>query len=145
MNWTVSNLTELSLIAREICRQFPGGAVVGLRGPLGAGKTTFVRAFVESLGYSDRVASPTFVLHQKYRFNDRTIDHFDLYRVEKVTEQDLIEIGYFDALNENRKLNGYCFVEWPERVDAASLLELDVSLELSLLADGTREFRMVLL
>src|SRR5882724_9260492 len=70
---------------------FPG-AVIGLIGPLGAGKTHFVRAVAEGLGVDDSrvVTSPTFVLIQEYA-GHLPIFHFDAYRLHGDAE--FLELG----------------------------------------------------
>jgi tRNA threonylcarbamoyladenosine biosynthesis protein TsaE len=92
---------------------FPG-AVVGLVGPLGAGKTCLVRAVAEGLGIADSrvVSSPTFVLIQEYEAR-LPIYHFDAYRLPDETA--FAELGvheYFEG-------NGVCLVEWADRVPHA--------------------------
>src|SRR4051794_32138510 len=89
---------------------FPG-AVVGLIGPLGAGKTHLVRAVAEGLGIRDggAVSSPTFVLIQEYEAR-LPVYHFDAYRLR--SEGEFFDLGaheYFDG-------NGVCLVEWADRV-----------------------------
>ena len=91
---------------------FPG-AVVGLVGPLGAGKTQLVRAIAEGLGIADSrvVSSPTFVLIQEYEAR-WPIYHFDAYRLR--TEAEFFDLGaheYFEG-------RGVCLVEWADRVPA---------------------------
>jgi tRNA threonylcarbamoyl adenosine modification protein YjeE len=83
---------------------------VALRGPLGAGKTTFVRAVVRALhGSDDAVSSPTFVFRQRY---DGTppIEHVDLYRIEEAAAE-LPDLALDDAFAPDR----IALVEWPER------------------------------
>src|SRR5437763_4063718 len=88
---------------------FPG-AVVGLIGPLGAGKTHLVRAVAEGLGLRNgAVSSPTFVLIQEYEAR-LPIYHFDAYRLR--SEGEFFDLGaheYFDG-------DGICLVEWADRV-----------------------------
>jgi tRNA threonylcarbamoyladenosine biosynthesis protein TsaE len=89
---------------------FPG-AVVGLIGPLGAGKTHLVRAVAEGLNIPDgsAVSSPTFVLLQEYKAR-LAIYHFDAYRLH--SEGEFFDLGaheYFDG-------DGVCLVEWADRV-----------------------------
>src|SRR5207248_769808 len=89
---------------------FPG-VVVALVGPLGAGKTHFVRAVAEGLGIADSrvVSSPTFVLIQEYDAR-LPIYHFDAYRLRN--EGEFFDLGaheYFVG-------NGVCFVQWVDRV-----------------------------
>jgi tRNA threonylcarbamoyladenosine biosynthesis protein TsaE len=89
---------------------FPG-AVVGLIGPLGAGKTRLVRAIAEGLGIADSraVSSPTFVLIQEYSAR-LLIYHFDAYRLKSETE-------FFDlGAHEYFQGQGVCLVEWADRV-----------------------------
>jgi tRNA threonylcarbamoyladenosine biosynthesis protein TsaE len=105
---------------------FPG-AVVGLIGPLGAGKTHLVRAVAEGLGLRDgrAISSPTFGLIHEYRAR-MPIYHFDAYRLKSAAElQDLGAHEYFEG-------NGVCLVEWADRVSACLPEErLDVRLEIT--------------
>ncbi len=89
---------------------FPG-AVIALIGPLGAGKTHFVRAVAEGLDIPDSraVSSPTFVLIQEYEAR-LPIYHFDAYRLRD--DGEFFDLGaheYFEG-------SGVCLVEWADRV-----------------------------
>jgi tRNA threonylcarbamoyl adenosine modification protein YjeE len=88
------------------------GDVVALRGPLGAGKTTLVRALVRALHGSDEtVSSPTFVFRQRYP-GQPPIEHLDLYRLTDAAElPDL-------ALEEAFTPDALVLIEWPERAEA---------------------------
>jgi tRNA threonylcarbamoyladenosine biosynthesis protein TsaE len=59
---TLKALEDTQALAREVLPLLPRGAVVALEGPLGAGKTTFVRFLAEALGFPGRVTSPTYTL-----------------------------------------------------------------------------------
>ncbi len=86
------------------------GDVVALTGVLGAGKTTFARAFIAArAGRTLEVPSPTFTLVQTYDLPGGPIWHFDLYRLEHPDEA--IELGLDEALAEAISL-----IEWPERL-----------------------------
>jgi tRNA threonylcarbamoyladenosine biosynthesis protein TsaE len=91
---------------------FPG-AVVALVGPLGAGKTTLVRATAAALGADPRsVTSPTFALVHEYP-GRVPVYHFDAYRLTDV--QAFLDLG----VEEYFAGDGVCLVEWADRVAAA--------------------------
>ena len=83
--------------------------VIALKGELGAGKTTFARAFIRARGGDEDVPSPTFTLAQVYEFSDTTVWHFDCYRLRDPEEA--WELGIEDAFHD-----GISLIEWPERL-----------------------------
>lgn len=87
------------------------GDVIALRGELGAGKTSFARAFIRARGYRGDVPSPTFTLVQVYDTSDFAVWHFDGYRLRDPEEA--WEVGVEDAFH-----SGVSLVEWPERFGA---------------------------
>jgi tRNA threonylcarbamoyl adenosine modification protein YjeE len=93
--------------AAAIAAALAPGDVVALEGPMGAGKTTFVRAVAAALHGSDEaVTSPTFTFRHTYVGTPR-IEHLDLYRVADPRELD--EIGIDDAFAPD----AIALVEWP--------------------------------
>ena len=105
----VQNEQEMMQIGGRIADQFTKGGMVLLNGDLGAGKTTLVRGLLRHLGYQGIVKSPTYTLVEPYQFENRTVYHFDLYRLGDPEE--LEYIGGRDYWNSNT----LCLIEWPEK------------------------------
>ncbi len=91
---------------RRFAEALGSGAVIGLDGDLGAGKTHFCKGLVAGLGSGDLVTSPTFALVHEYRGGRLPVFHFDWYRLETAAELD--QIGWDEYLDEN----GVILVEW---------------------------------
>jgi len=109
----VPNLEGTMALGRRLAQHLFPGAVIALVGPLGAGKTHFVRAVAEGLEIADSrvVNSPTFVLIQEYRAR-LPLYHFDAYRLRTPAEfSDLGAHEYFAG-------DGVCLVEWADRVES---------------------------
>ncbi len=114
--------TAVTQLASELVAALSGRLVIYLRGDLGAGKTTFARAFIRALGYPGRVKSPTYGLLETYDLPGRSVLHLDLYRVEDASELEYLAIGdLFDA-------GDLLLVEWPDR-GAGGLPPADLDLE----------------
>lgn len=106
---SVSKESQLEAFAAEFATCLRPPIVIYLEGPLGAGKTTFVRALARSLGYAGRVKSPTYGLLERYDFKDLELLHLDLYRVENELELEFLALR--DLFCENTVL----LIEWPAR------------------------------
>jgi len=109
-------MREVARILAETLTEKPGKAaqVIALHGELGAGKTTFSKAFVRGLGSRARVLSPTFVLMKRHELKTKhynNVYHLDCYRVEGVEE---IRILNWTEIITNPK--NIVLVEWPTRI-----------------------------
>lgn len=110
-NFTLFLSTEEDTLtfAAKMANAIEEGMILFLNGPLGAGKTTFVRGFLRGLGFGGKVKSPTYTLVEPYELNHRFIFHFDLYRLHNANELEQIGIQeYFTPTS-------ICLVEWPEK------------------------------
>lgn len=111
------------------------GLVVSLSGPLGAGKTVFVKGLADGVGVdAGLVSSPTFVLANEYPAPDGVaLHHVDFYRIEQAVE--LEEMGFFDLMAPGALLA----VEWGERFEHALPRE---RIDVSIAPEGERERRL---
>lgn len=94
--------------AARFARTLQAGCVIYLDGNLGAGKTTFVRSVLQTLGYEGRVKSPTYTLVERYEAGGFQLRHFDLYRFRD--EEEWETAGFRDEFDGHN----ICMVEWPE-------------------------------
>jgi tRNA threonylcarbamoyladenosine biosynthesis protein TsaE len=101
---------ETDRLGRALARAAPPGAVLGLVGPLGAGKTRLARAVAVALGVeAGAVSSPTYVLIHEYE-GRLPVFHFDAYRVGGPEPFEALGVSeYWDA-------GGVCLVEWADLV-----------------------------
>ena len=80
-----------------------------LQGDLGAGKTTFARAYIQALGFEGYVKSPSYGLLETYEAGGFNILHLDLYRIEDPEELEYLALR--DLFDQRTVL----LIEWPER------------------------------
>jgi tRNA threonylcarbamoyladenosine biosynthesis protein TsaE len=112
---------ETRAIGLALGRVLRGGDVALLDGPLGAGKTTLVRAVAESMGLNAAdVASPTFVLMHDYRRPEAAtperpdLVHVDAYRLRG--GEDLESLGWDTVMERLAAGTAAVIVEWAERL-----------------------------
>ena len=85
------------------------GAVVALVGDLGAGKTHVTKGIAAGLGYAAEVTSPTFTLLHEYIGGRCPLFHFDLYRLNSLSEA--LALGWDEYL----EAGGVCVIEWADK------------------------------
>jgi tRNA threonylcarbamoyladenosine biosynthesis protein TsaE len=106
-----NNLDELKTIAKALIDSYPNDRLFVFRGQMGAGKTTFIKEVCSYLGCNEPVTSPTFAIVNEYQAQEKSIFHFDFYRLKNSTEA--INIGYEDYIYSGN----YCLMEWPEIIE----------------------------
>ena len=132
LEFDLSDEAGTAALGRTLAATLPTRAVVGLNGPLGAGKTRLVQAVAEASGVDRRdVTSPTFVLVQEYH-GTRTIYHADAYRL--ADDDEFWQLGLDERFDES----ALTFIEWADRfVDCLPADRLDIHLT-PLAGDGRR-------
>ena len=93
-------------LGKTIGQNAKPGQIYCLDGDLGVGKTVFTQGFAKGLGIDEAINSPTFTIVQEYTEGRLNLYHFDVYRINDVSEMD--EIGY----DEYFYSDGVCLIEW---------------------------------
>ena len=125
------DFTATENYGEQLAQRLDKAALVFLHGELGAGKTTLVRGILRALGHTAAVKSPTYTLLEPYELADRTVYHFDFYRINDAQELDFI------GLDELLDAQAIKLIEWPER-GQDRLPAPDVELFLTLEGEGRR-------
>ena len=96
----------------RLALKIPVGTVIGLKGELGSGKTTFAQGFAKGLGINDHVTSPTFKIVSEYDGESCALFHVDCYRLN-----DYIEFISIDAERLLYPEDGITLIEWADRIE----------------------------
>lgn len=132
--YRAASLEDTALLAQRLASLMEPGAVLGLDGDLGAGKTAFSQAVARALGVREIVNSPTFTIIKEYEGEQLPFYHMDVYRLSLEEADELGLDDYFYG-------NGVTLVEW------ASLIEDILPPErLNILIaheDNGRSFRLI--
>lgn len=107
MNKNIKDLNELEGLAMELASFLRPPIGVLLKGDLGVGKTTLVRAVLRALGWTDPVPSPTYPILIPYEIDGLKIAHIDAFRLEPSS----LPPWSWPELSDH-----LLFIEWPERL-----------------------------
>ncbi len=129
---TAATLADLGRLAAEVVDWLSPGMLVGLVGPLGAGKTAFAQALARALGVRDTVISPTYMYHQAYSLSVpvrgiERLHHLDLYRLGSDAQRTALDLIPDDP-------QGVTLIEWIGNVPAV-LASADLVITIGV--DGT--------
>ena len=109
MTERIKSVEEMMELGAAAARVAEAGAVIGLVGDLGAGKTHWVKGFVAEMGCGAEVTSPTFGLVHEYRGGRLPVSHFDFYRLGSAEE--LVALGWDEYLEDG----GVVVAEWADK------------------------------
>ncbi|MBL7814421.1 MAG: tRNA (adenosine(37)-N6)-threonylcarbamoyltransferase complex ATPase subunit type 1 TsaE [Saprospiraceae bacterium] len=133
----VSTKNDLPDAVLWVLAQAKGQRKIMLYGEMGAGKTTFTKAFCQHFGVDTTTSSPTFSLVNEYFFKNteggrEVIHHLDLYRLKNLEEA--MDIGIEDYLYDD----SYCLIEWPQIIEP--IMPEDVlKINIELIEDSMRK------
>ncbi|HET8551204.1 MAG TPA: tRNA (adenosine(37)-N6)-threonylcarbamoyltransferase complex ATPase subunit type 1 TsaE [Gammaproteobacteria bacterium] len=137
MKLTVPDESDMITLGGRLAAALPdSGLVITLRGDLGAGKTTLVRAMLRTLGVTGHVRSPTYTLVEPYDIGGRRAFHLDLYRVADPEELEFLGVRDLDPVND------LIFIEWPER-GGQLLPAADLAVEIAVAEPRGREVKLL--
>ncbi len=133
--FTTHDPAQTIALGEQIGKRLRGGEVIAYSGGLGVGKTTITRGISMGMGLGDEVTSPTFALVNEYAGEQRSLCHFDMYRISGGL--DLETTGFYDYLDGNNVLA----VEWSENI-ADELPDDCIKLHIERIDDTTREITL---
>jgi len=101
---------ETLTLAARFAQQLTGGEIIFLRGPIGAGKTVFVKGIAAALGLKSSPTSASFSLLKEYKNKKYRLFHIDLFRLE---EGEVFNLGFEEMLEDEKAI---ILAEWPDPV-----------------------------
>jgi len=124
---------DLKTFAEQFILDLSIPSVIGLKGTLGAGKTTLVKHLILELGVQEKITSPTFNIVKTYKKGKLTIFHVDLYRLSSIHE--FLDLDL--PLNEEDTV---FFIEWSDMVPESKSKDWRF-LDIEIIDDATRKVR----
>jgi tRNA threonylcarbamoyladenosine biosynthesis protein TsaE len=110
------NVEATEAAGAALAAHLEDGAIVGIDGPLGAGKTSFTRGLAMALGVPPHaIASPSFTLVMEHELPDgRMLRHVDAWRLHGCDE--LSSLGWEEWAGAKGTVT---VVEWASRIEPA--------------------------
>jgi tRNA threonylcarbamoyladenosine biosynthesis protein TsaE len=132
----VFTLDEINSVAQKVLALNPSKIIL-FNGPMGAGKTTFIKALSRVLGVNVPTSSPTFSLVNEYSLADgRLLYHFDMYRLKDESE------AYDMGIDEYLYSGEWCFIEWAEKIPTI-IPQSHAMCDIQFLSDGRRRLKFL--
>jgi len=120
----------------HILAQLNKNSEIHLIGDLGAGKTTLARGFLESLGWTGAVKSPTYTLCEEYLLEETLVLHCDLYRLNALEDLEILD------LDRATQLTKILLIEWPDRLPLQRKPDVEIHLSHQ---DKGRELELIVM
>ena len=110
----VGNLNETLNLGEKLSQKLNPQSIILLKGPIGAGKTSFVQGIAKGLSISENITSPTFALSHHYSSGKIPLIHLDLYRLENIASAKEV---FFAEEEEAIQRQAILIIEWPELIE----------------------------
>ena len=133
----LKNTSETISFGKDFVKNLKPNSIIILKGPIGAGKTSFVKGIGQGLCIKESITSPTFALSHHYESGSMHLIHMDLYRIENSLSARELFIEEEEELKIN---NGLLIIEWPELIE--SLLEIYWKIEINYTSEDGRNFNI---
>ena len=131
----LKNISETIAFGKDFVSNLEPQSIVILKGPIGAGKTSFVQGIGQGLCIKESITSPTFSLSNHYGSGSMYLIHMDLYRIESSLSARELFIEEEEELDTN---NGVLIIEWPELIEP--ILEIYWKIEINYAYRDGRNF-----
>ena len=133
----LKNISETIAFGKNFVTNLEPQSIIILKGPIGAGKTSFVQGIGQGLCIKESITSPTFSLSNHYGSGSMYLIHMDLYRIESSLSARELFIEEEEELEIN---NGLLIIEWPELVEP--ILEKYWEIEINYASQDGRNFNI---
>ncbi len=133
----LKNNSETISFGKDFVKNLKPKSIIILKGPIGAGKTSFVQGMGQGLCIKESITSPTFALSHHYESGSMHLIHMDLYRVESSLSAKELFIEEEEELETN---NGLLVIEWPELIEP--ILEIYWKVEIDYALESGRDFKI---
>tara|TARA_B100000212_G_C27118432_1_gene423808 strand:- start:5 stop:439 length:435 start_codon:yes stop_codon:yes gene_type:complete len=122
----LKNASETISCGKDFVTKLKPKSIIILKGPIGAGKTSFVQGIGQALCIKECITSPTFALSHHYESGSMPLIHMDLYRIENSLSARELFVEEEEELESNK---GILIIEWPELIEP--ILEIYWKIEIN--------------
>lgn len=135
MKVELKTLKDVEDFGRRLGKALKGNELIGLKGPLGAGKTTLTKYIAKELGVKEEIISPTFNIIKVYDSIKGPLYHIDAYRLENLGYDPVLDDYIFDE-------NAIRIIEWYNYLDDEDLFKDAIKISISIKENNVREIEI---
>ena len=133
----LKNTSQTISFGKDFVKNLKPKSIIIVKGPIGAGKTSFVQGIGQGLCIKESITSPTFALSHHYDSGSMYLIHMDLYRIENsLSAKEL----FIEEEEELETSNGILIIEWPELIEP--MLQIYWKVEINYAYEEGRNFNI---